>query len=464
MYQGKFHPNGTQQQKAARKITPGTIVFYTLFFLFIAAFILGLIWGLGALEDWLVRYESSQSTHKSQEVFDQLFANPDWAALYETTGQEDTAYEGVEAYTKYMQQLVGDSKLTMAQTSAGMDANKEKYLVKLNKTVLADFTLVNSDSEAQIPHWELDELNIYYERRHSVQVALIPGNTVYINDVALDESHIISSTTTLAEEYLPEGLHGYRQQIVKLTGLLTEPTVTIKNPEGDVQEVTYDEATGMYTQVMPAQEPSQEILDRAIGAGQTFIRYMLADVGRGGMQAYFDVNGNAYQTLPSTWELWVQDNRGFTFGEPKISEFYQYSDTLYSIRVNITTTVTRLDYTQKDYNMDTTFLFHVASDGRWLVDSKTNEELQTQFTHVRLAFHNATEEPITMFVDSTSDKLTLPPVVAQEGKEFLGWFTKEVDENGKTTMHLAFSPSEDGTVYLPSDTQLPPMELYAQFK
>ncbi len=451
-------------QRNNRRVTPGTIIFYTIFFLFIAAFIVGLNMGLKALDAWLVKYENSQSTHKSQEVFQELFAQPDWAALYQQTNQEDTLYEGAEAYSAYMQQLVGDQTLTMSKTSAGLDSNKEKYLIKLDKAIIADFTLANADPEAQIPQWELDDLNIYFERRQSVQVAIIPGNTVYINGVALDGTHIISTTTTLAEEYLPEGLHGYRQQILQLEGLLTEPTVTIQNADGTPQEVTYDAETGMYTQVMPAQEPSQEIIDRAIGAGQAFTRYMLANIGRAGMQEYFDTNGNAYQTLPSTWELWVQDYRTFTFGEPILSEFYQYSDTLYSIRVNITTTVTRMDYTLKDYNMDTTFLFHLTADGRWLVDSKTNEELQTQFTQVRLAFHNATEEPVTMFVDSTSQKLTLPLVVAEEGKEFLGWYTKEVDENGKVTMHLAFSPSEDGIVYLPSDSQLTPMELYAQFK
>ncbi len=453
------------RENKTRQITKGTVIFYILFILFIGAFILGLNWGLDALDAWLVKFESSQSTHKSQEIFAELFAQPDWAALYERTNQEDTIYEGAEAYSTYMQQLVGDQTLTMAQTSAGLDTNKEKYLVKLDKAIIADFTLANNAAaDAQIPQWELDSLNIYYTRRHSVQVALIPGNTVYINGVALDDSHIISTTTTLAEEYLSEELHGFRQQVVKLDGLLVEPTVTIQNAEGTPQEVTYNEETGIYTQVMPLQEPSQEIQDRAIGAGQTFIRYMLADTGRYGMQAYFDTNGEAYQTLPSTWELWVQDNRGFTFGEAQLSDFYQYSDTLYSIRVNITTTVTRLDYTQKDYNMDTTFLFHLTSDGRWLVDRKTNEELQTQFTQVRLTYYVGEEVLSSAFVDSASDKLTLPEVEIPAGKEFLGWFTKEVDENGKITMHLAFSPSQDGIVYLPSDTQLPSMELYAQFK
>ncbi len=449
----------------SRRFTPGTIIFYTVFFLFIAAFLIGLNIGLDALEDWLVRYESSQSTHKSQEVFDELFAQPDWTALYERTKQEDTLYEGAEAYSTYMQQLVGDRQLTMAQTSAGLDSNKETYLIKLDKTTIADFTLANiAPEDAQIPQWELDTLNIYFTRRESVQVTLIPGNTVYINGVALDDSHIISTTTTLAEEYLPEDLHGYRQQIVQLDGLLVEPTVTIQNADGTPQEVIYDAEADMYTQVMPLQEPSQEIIDRAIGAGQTFIRYMLANTNRYGMQEYFDVNGEAYQTLPSTWELWVQDYRDFTFGEPKLTEFYQYSDTLYSIRVNITATVTRMDYTLKDYNMDTTFLFHVSSDGRWLVDRKTNEELQTQFTQVRLRYYADDELLVSHFVDGNTDKLTLPEVTAPEGKEFLGWYAKEVDGNGKITMHLVFSPSEDGIVYLPSGSQLSAMDLYAQFK
>ncbi len=465
MYQGRFNGTGAAPQKAPRRVTVGTIVFYALYFLLIAAFIIGLTWGLGALKDWLGQFELSQSTYKSQEVFDELFADPDWAALYEMTGQKDTVYEDVQAYADYMQLLVGDKKLIMAQTSAGLDKNKEKYLIKLDKEVVADFTLVNNmEADAQIPQWELEDVNIYFERRHSVQVAVIPGNIVFINGVALDDSHIISTTTTLAEEYMPEGLHGYRQQILKLDGLLVAPTVTIQTPDGQEMEVAFDPETKLYSQVIPVQEMSQEVYDRAVATGQAFIKYMLAEMSKYTIQAYFDPNGEAYQLLPPTWDLWVQDNRGFTFGDPIVSEFYQYSDTLYSVRVNITATVTRLDYTQKDYNMDTTFLFHLTSDGSWLVDRKTNEELQTQFTQVRLNFHTGDELILSQFVDNQSEKLSLPPVTVPDGKKFLGWFTKEVDETGKTTMHLAFSPSDDGIVYLPGDTVLEAMELYAQFQ
>ncbi len=465
MYQGRFNGSDAQPARASRKKSGNSVGFYVFYILFVAAFVIALIVGLSSLEKWLVKFEAAQSTHKSQEIFDELFSAPDWTALYAQTNQENTAYEDAGAYSLYMQQLVGDRKLTMSQTSAGLDKSKEKYLVKLDKTIIADFTLANKAGEnAQMPQWELDGLNLYFERLKSVQVALAPGNTVYINGVALDDSHIISTTTTLAEEYLPEGLHGHRLQVVRLDGLLTEPTVTIQNPNGDPLEVYYDAETGIYSQVLPVQEPSQEIIDRAVAAGQAFARYMLADLGRYGMQSYFDTNGEAYQTLPSTWELWVQDNRGVSLGEAAVSEFYQYSDSLYSIRVKVTATVTRMDYTLKDYDMDTTFLFHLTDDGRWLVDRKTNEELQTMFTQVRLRYYLDGELVTSEFVDDKSHQLTLPEITVPEGKVFLGWYSKEVDESGKTTMHLVFSPSEDGIVYIPSDTSLPSMDLYAQFQ
>lgn len=462
MYQGKFNPSGAKP--ARRRITKGTIAFYTIFFLLIAAFIGALIWGLGALETWLTEFEASQSTHKSQEVFHELFSDPDWAALYTRTGQEDTAYEGAEAYKTYMENLVGDKKLTMVKTSAGLDANREKYLVKLDKDIIGDFTMVNTDPDGQMPHWELDTVGIVFTRNRSIRVAILPGCTVYVNGVALDDTHIISTTTTLAEGYLPEGLHGYRQQILQLDGLLTEPQVTIQNANGDEMELFYDEENDLYTQVLPTQEMTQEIRDRAVAAGEAFIRYMLADLGKYGMQSYFDVNGEAYQTLPATWELWVQDNRGFTCGDATVSEFYRYSDELYSVRVSITTTVTRMDYTQKDYEMDTTFFFHLTSDGRWLVSSKTNEELQTRITLVKLRYFDGSAMLASEFVRSDAEKLSLPIPPAPEGKTFLGWFTRSTDETGKTTMSLAFKPGEDGTVYLPADTTLDAMDLYAQFK
>ena len=115
MYQGKFDKknkqaaasipvkkNASAPGKGSRGFGLGGYIFYTVFFLWVFLFYAGVYWGLLGLRDWLTRYELAQPTTKSGEVFESLFSNPDWGALYELAGIQDTAYESKDAFAGYM--------------------------------------------------------------------------------------------------------------------------------------------------------------------------------------------------------------------------------------------------------------------------------------------------------------------------------------------------------------------------
>ena len=65
---------------------------------------------------------------------------------------------------------------------------------------------------------------------------------------------------------------------------------------------------------------------------------------------------------------------------------------------------------------------------------------------------------------SGENAVTPPAVTVPEGMEFLGWFRESMDENGDTVFTRVFTPSENGTVTLPSDYELSPMVLHARFQ
>ena len=130
-------PQAAPQRRGPRV---GGIIFYTLYFLIIFVFCVGTLLATKWLQGWLVDFEAAQPTVKSQEVFEQLFGNPDWAALYKSAGIQDTPYEGVDAYVAYMQEKTAGQALTYSETSAGTSGDK-KYFVKLGDEKIASFTL-----------------------------------------------------------------------------------------------------------------------------------------------------------------------------------------------------------------------------------------------------------------------------------------------------------------------------------
>lgn len=470
MYRGKYEaqrPSAPKKSRPAREKTRsgpriGTIVFYSIYVLVIIAFFIAMNPVLDALNQWLVSYEASQPKVKCQEVFDSLFSDPDWAELYTLAGVEDTVYEGKEAYAAYMEGLVGQDKLTFSETSAGLSGDK-KYIVSHKDVKIATFTLTAEEYEAtEVPDWKLGTVEIFFSRNEDLTIRTIPGYTVTVNGVALDDSHIIRTVSTAAESYLPAGLHGYRLMELQLGGLLIQPDVQITDHNGNPVEVTYDAGTNVYTHAFPVMKISEEEYNTVLTAIQVYCRFMIRDVWEGTFKKYFDPETELYTSIVEL-DTWMQDYSSFSFTPETISDYYRYSDDLYSARVELTLQVPRSNGTVKDYDVATTLFLRRNAEGVWLVSNMTNLDIQEQRTLVRLTFKQGDEILSSALTAADAKHLVPPAVTVPEGKVFSGWFTETVDENGNKTMDLKFAPGADGSVSLTGDVPLEPMTLYALF-
>lgn len=458
MYRGKYQSktNAVDEaaaKKAARRRRRGTIVFYSFLLSFIVLFGIGLYMVMNWLNDWLVRFEASQPTAKCQQVFDELFRDPNWQKIYELAGGADVS---AEDYAEYMRQNFGGTALSYIETSAGLSGDK-KYIVRCDTEKVATFTLHNVQPEAEIPDWQLGTLEIFYSSDVDITVLAQPGYTVLVNGQALDESHVVRSTVTRAEEYLPEGVHGYRMNEYYISGLLTEPVVELLDENGESVNLSFDEESRFYYRVLDPQISSAEEDQVLTDAAEVYCKYMIGAATRTQLQKSFDANSEIYKTITSN-ATWMQNYQGYKLGTPEISEYYRYNDDLYSAQVKLTLNVTRKDGSIKEYELCSTF-FLTEKNGTPLVTQMTNANAQDVFTNVRLTYISQEETVHTEMVDESASTLTLPQVTAPEGQALIGWFTK----NGNT-MELAFEPSSDGIVRLSADQVLEPMTLYALFE
>lgn len=462
MAKGKYlRAPSPEEQKSRKRSLIGSIIFYTIYALAVLTFVIGVFYGLGLLEDWLIKYEASQPHQKSREVFEQLFSDPDWQALYTMAGEEDTLYEGKEAYAVYMEQYA-DAEITYMETSAGLSGNK-KYIVKAGDEKIATFTLTGgAESQTDIPVWELGDVEIFYDRTESVTVEKYPGYTVYVNGVALDDSFTIHTVQTVAEEYLPEGLHGYRLETQYIAGFLTEPEVTVTDENGNSVTTVYDEEADIYRMLPAAMEISEEEKALVLSGAETYCKWMIRAVYSSALQACFDTNSDIYYVV-RTNDTWMQDYLSYEFQNQTVLDYYRYSDTLFTARVQLSLFVTRMNGTVKEYTLDTNFFFTRNDAGNYLITDMTNVDIQQKKEQVRLTFMDGDSTLDSFFVDSEARQLTLPSVTVPEGKVFSGWVRQEDDGNGKITLTVVFEPDENGTVYLSDDNVLSPMTLYTLF-
>lgn len=464
-----------QPAPAPRKQGPrlGTTIFYTVYFLFILLFFVGTFFMLQWLKGWLVDYESAQPTFKSKEVFQQLFETPDWGALYEAAGAEDSAYEGKDAYVAYMTEKVGTQELTMKSTSAGLGG--KKYNILLGSEKVASFTLVNragaetetlSLNQTALPDWQLESIEVFFQRSESYYIQNLSGHKVLVNDVELGSDSIIQLSSTIgAEKYLPVGVTGISTCTQEVSGLMAKPTVTILDEKGNQTDVAYDETTRTFTEQTSANTITDEETEVVRKAIQTYSLYLIEKSSNADIARCFDASSDTYNTITHLGKLWTQSMTGYEFKNESFTGYVRYSDDLFSIRASVELHVTpAANGDLKVFSINQSMFFRKQTTGKWLCYEMTNEDITTPVGKVRLTFMDGSTKVDSQMYATDITKLSPPAVSAPSGKFFSGWYEMETDENGKVSYNLVFSPDESGYVTVPAGSTLRPMTLYALYE
>lgn len=452
---------GAAQPKKKRGPKTHTVVFYSIYTVCILAFFVGVFFLMGELDQFLVKYEASQPDVKSQEVFDQLFSDPDWGRIYDLAKAESGVYEGRSAFVTYMENKVGQERLSLVETSMGLSQDK-KFYVRLGEENVASFSLTNTAGTVAIPQWELKEVGVYYTLDASVTIQSYPGYTVSVNGVPLGEEQIIRTTQTNAEQYLPEGLYGVRTVTYYLDGLMAAPTVTVTDPNGAEVALRYDEtACAYFHEVTPGDPVTDQQKTAFRTASEAYGKFMIAALSKNNLAKYFA--GNSYKAIIQAELAWMQSFSSYKFGELELTEFVAYSDSFCSGRVHQILYVTRSNGTVKEYEINSTFFMEKQQKG-WMVVEMTNADVQAAKSQVRLTFMQDGTQLDRVMVDAEGGTLTTPAVTVPEGKVFSGWFRQSVNEAGKTVYSQVFQPDENGQVRVPVGYTLEPMVLYALFE
>lgn len=466
MYNGIFVKKSTPPADRQKRNSVGSIVFYSIYGAFVLAVVIA-IWALMApLKDWLIRYEAAQPDTMRQQVYNEHFAQPNWGALYDLAGVQDTVFEGKDAYAAYMTDKLTHAEnptLACEETSAGLSGN-HKYLVKLDGEKIASFVLTPVDGQDDVTGWQFGGVELFFSREESVTVEKLPGQTVHINGIALDDSYTTRITTTKAEGYLPDGLHGFQSELQTVTGLLTAPQVTLSDANGQNIDLTADPETGILRpngliSTMQVPEDHKEI---AITAAKNYAMFAIRKIGSGTLAQYFDSRSQLYKDVIST-TVFLKAIASYDFRDLGVEDYYCYSDDLFSARVLLTMDVHTVSGYTKVFEINTTFFFKKSSSGTFKVISSTNVDTTERVEQVLLRFMNGEEELERMMVDSTSATLTTPSVSVPNGKVFKGWAVKSTDDNGNTQMTILFTPDEAGTVAVSPNQTLEPMVLHAVF-
>ena len=471
MYQGKYvsqadRPANLPERRPPRRqkkaLSDKTRLFYKIYGISAGALLAIFLILLIPLNSWLVNYEASQPHQAAEQVFQDLFIQKDWQAVYEAAGLKETKFENADSFVTFMNSKLTEGQLSYLETSAGLSGDR-KYVVRLGDEKIAVYTL-GMDEAGGKTTWTLKNVDLTPLKSASINIIKKPGQTVYINGVALDASYTIRTVSTLAESYLPSGTTGYNIEQQFVDALFAAPTITAKDAAGNDVAVTLDEKSGYYT-TLSLDQPEMTAAEKTLSetAAKTYAKFMIRAVSKTDLGKVFDTTSKIYKSLVEA-DSYVQGYTSYNFEDLTVSDLYRYSDKLFSVRVSMTLSVNRTSGGIKTFPMDNTYFFTKNSSGKWIVTNMVNGNAQEQVEKVRLTFVNDGLALSSSLVSPTISQLNTPVVTAPEGQEFAGWAQEVTNPNGTTTMRIVFTPDENGVVYLTGDTKLDPMTLIAVFK
>lgn len=453
----------------------GGLIFYTLYFLFILVFFVAVFFGMQWLNGWLIDYQAAQPDVKAEQVYQQLFANPDWENLYVASGAQDSPFEGKEQFVDYMNAKVDAANLTYLETSAGL-SNDKKYVVRNGSEKIATFTLKDHNQKetgntgllsTEIPDWQLGGVELFFEREGTYRIEKMESHRALLNGVEVSDDYTIQIATTKADSYLPLGTTGVRKCLQEINGLMAKPTVEIYDAMGNPMEVTYDETTQTFTEGTVSQTIGVEEKTAALGAAESYCKWMIEELtDRATLAKYYEPTSEAYKRIAKLghYDLWAQDNNGFEFLNEEVTNYVRYSDTLFSCRVTLEMKVNvKIDGSVKTIPYAQS-LFFTKDSGSWLCYDSTNEDVSQPVGKVRLTFMQGQTQLVSDFFDTNSKQIITPLITPPQGQVFAGWVREDVNDQGQKVLTLVFQPDSSGTVGIPEGTSLTPMTLYAHFE
>lgn len=342
------------------------------------ALIILVVCAMTPLNTWLEQYETAQPKHAAEEVYDLLFAQPDWALLYDMAGVEATEYEGRSEYVTFMSAKVGTQALTYQEIPAG-NITDHRYSVRLGDEEVARFTLkAVDDGVSTFPRWTLGTVEVFFTRNEQVTINIMPGCSVYINGVRLDDSHTTLRVSTVAEEYLPEGVHGYRYNQMTLTGLLIQPTIMVLDERNNPMTVTRDPVTGIYTVPITISDAiSQEAADLALAAAQDDALFSIRAISLSQLRQHFSTGASVYNEIVNSEPL-VGSFESYEFDEAvtSVEGYYSYTDRIFSVQVFLRLNVTGKDGTVTTIETSYSYIFTANNAGKFMVTQRIDGDLQ----------------------------------------------------------------------------------------
>lgn len=314
----------------------GTVVFYSIYFVLLAAVLSAAVIGLGQLWQFLSHYEASQIYHVTDALEEQLDSG-DHSLLYAAADGDISPYENEEMLHRQIdERFTGDFSLRKNIKKSTKDA--PVYTVMCGDDAVAFLTLKQSGKDAlyDLALYSPDSITgISAVKNERVTLSYPDGITPYINGKALLSGTALSSEPIAEAEGFGEYLADIPEtHTCTIDGLMYQPQVEFRDGSGNVMPM---ENTGnSYVCSYPAAsgDLADEAAQFAMGFSQLYSRYIANDAYFSSLSGYIPEDSKLYSDLRTYEGQFYTYHTSYDFTEEKVVRTTQYSDSCFAVRVS----------------------------------------------------------------------------------------------------------------------------------
>ncbi len=340
--------------------------FYLFYFALVVLFLAALFFFLETVRTKLADYEASRPYNYINKIMDDCFKPGDAEKIIEASGYETGLFDRKEDVVSLVEDFL--SQGTEYYSISTLNEGELKYAVRSGDLKFAEVTMApNGEHDgAGYDVYGLTSMKLLIGGTYAVNISSPGDGKVFLNGIPIPDEYIVDRVEYENDPRVPDDIPNESRVTYEVTGMIGEPVVTAIDRYGnDVTDLMTVTDNVFYDVPYTYAVMTDDVYERAIGAGEAIAAFMQKDAGFWNAAQYIDPASDLYRDLQTSDVRWANEHNGYSIEDPSVTEFVMWSDSFYSVRVRFTHVLYRWGGNFENY-FDTTF-FYKAIDGKWLI-------------------------------------------------------------------------------------------------
>lgn len=314
----------------------GTIVFYAIYFVLLAAVLSAAVVGLGKLWEFLQRYEACQIYHVTDAAAEELNSG-DLSLLYAAAEGDISPYEDEETLHRQLRErFTGEFSFKKSAKESTKDS--PVYTMICGGEPMAYIVLAQT-SEDSVYGFGIYSITRAYgispEKNESVTVTVPTGCEAAINGRKLTEYAQKTSRQVEGAENFGDYLQNPPElSTYTIDGLMYPPEVEFTDGSG--AKLPAEKTDGGYSCALPVTDSAAagEAEKFALEFSETYSKYIANDAYFSSISGYIPQDVKLYSDLSTYEGQFYTYHTGYDFTEEKTVSVQQYSENCFAVRVS----------------------------------------------------------------------------------------------------------------------------------